>query len=133
MPRQVVDQCPPDAPPPGGFCGVHRIELDIEFVRLLQRSDPEQLAVLADAEQRNVGRGQPGEVQRTYVLGRGVLSREGQVIRKERLHIRSSRSVLFNNENTHAGILPESGKVYFAWACERGHSRSGVRFGCMRW
>ena len=91
----------------------------MDFVELLQRSDPKQCAVDTDAVERHVLCEQPRDVERVHVLGRAVVLREGQVHLEEGLHIR--RFGMVGSDH----VLAHRAKSMRLPFCARAHRRDG--------
>jgi uncharacterized protein DUF222 len=66
---EVVEHRPADASFPRRLCGVHRLQLGMELVEVRQRSEPDKLTVLADAEERHVVRTKSCDVECMHILG----------------------------------------------------------------
>ena len=86
-PEQVVDHRFADAASPSGRRGVHRLQLRVLGVELLERADAEQLPVHAKAVEADGRVYQAVHVERVHVFRWAVLTGERQVGREQLAHV----------------------------------------------
>jgi hypothetical protein len=88
---------------------VHRLDLGVPLIELFQGPYPEQLAIVPNAEERDVRGQEAGEVEHMDVLRRAVLIGEGKVRGKKRLNILGFRIIDPDNERVPSANPMESG------------------------
>ena len=98
--EDVADDGRAHAATPHRLGDVHRLELCVLAVELAESEDPEQIAVGACAEARDVGCSERVEVERVHVTDRGDLVREREVPLQQRSDVR------------HAGVLDREDDVH---------------------
>ena len=102
--EQMVDDRPSNPLAPRCLSGVHRLQLSVVVIELLDGSDPEKLTFDPKTEERDAGVEETFEVESVNVLGRSVLLGESQVLLEERANIVSPRIVEFDEKRTHSDL-----------------------------
>ena len=92
-PEEMVDHRFADTASPSGRCGVHRLQLRVLGVELLERADAEQVTVEAKAVEADGRVGQAVHVERVHVFRRAVLTGERQVGGEQLAHVGRTRVV----------------------------------------
>jgi len=90
---EVVENRPTDPATSRRLGGVHGLQLRVVPVKLLQRSDSEELAVPPEAEERDDRIEETVNVQGVDVLGRGVRMGEREVAPQQLANVLRSRVV----------------------------------------
>jgi hypothetical protein len=80
----VVEHHPADPLPTDRFGGVHRLQLRVRLVELVQRTDRDEDARAAGAEERDPRAREPVDVERVDVVRRGHLMSEREVSSEQR-------------------------------------------------
>ncbi len=91
--EHVLHQRPSDASPPFGLTRVHRLQLGMAPIELLQRGDSDDLSASTRAEKSDRAIVEFINVQSEGVLGRRHCSREGQVRGQQFLNVLRPRIV----------------------------------------
>src|SRR2546423_3545639 len=94
----MVDDRASDSAPPRRLRGMHRLQLGVIAIELLDRTDTEQLAVHAKAEERDRGVDEPVEVECMNILRRRDSSSEREMLLEERTHVIAPRIVHVDDE-----------------------------------
>lgn len=102
---EVVDQRASDSALPCGDCGVHRLQLDMLWVELLERPDAEQFAVDPQAEEGD-GRVEGVGIEDVHAFGRHHTAGKEAVLLEESTDIVAPGIGDLDRESLHVRLLP---------------------------